>query len=282
MQAKNFKFFNIIFLLVIGSVIISCSLERKLAKSYVKKEKQPSVLLFFPEELIKSNLKTELLMATDSLKHLNQDSIIEANDLYLHLINDSVFINLCKESLITELKAYGMKVYGLDQIDELIEKPDTTYVLSLVQMQVEEYIFKEKTEGFVVGRYYTHDFDLNAINLNAWFELGQSKITKDQFPVLYSSYYLFDDLEVNFLEPEFYGEPVNLVYRIDSMDMTDVYNLAELAGKKYAINFYDYLLNIYVQDQLPIGQVPAFYYHYDRRGKNIQIYYNDAFTEIDP
>ncbi len=281
MQTKNIKL-NFIFLLLTGTILVSCSLERKIAQNYVNNDVQPSVLLFFPNELIKSNLKIELALSDDSSKFLNQDSLIEANDLYLHLIHDSAFINRCKQSLITELKAYGMNVYGSEHIDDLIASSDTTYVLSLVQIQLEEYLHQEKIEGYIDMRHYIHDFDLNAINLNAWFELSKTKLTNEIFPVLYSSYFIYDDLSGTFVDAERFGEPVNLFYKIDSIGLEDINNLAELAGKKYAINFYDYLLNLYVQDHLPRDKAPMFYYHYNRRGKNLQTFYYDGFTEIDP
>lgn len=282
MQTKYFNFFKFLSLVLIGVILVSCSLERKIAKNYVSSDNQPSVLLFFPEEIIKSNLKTELALSDNKSKLLDQDSIIKANDLFLHLIDDSVFMNLCKQSLIKELSAYGMKVYEPDQIDEVIANPDTTFVLSMVQMQLEEYKKLEKLDGHVDLRYYSQDFTLNAINLNTWFELSHSKITSEKFPVLYSSYFIFDDLDGSYVAPQRFSERVSLFYKVDTMGIADINNLAELAGKKYAINFYDYLLNIYVQDHLPKDKIPVFYYHYNRKAKSLQTNYYDAFTEIDP
>ena len=79
-----------------------------------------------------------------------------------------------------------------------------------------------------------------------------------------------------------FDESLSFRYKIDTMQMSDIYNLAELAGKKYAINFYDYLLNIHIHDQMPKGKIPRFYYHYNRRSKSLQTTYYDGFIEIEP
>ena len=282
MQTKNFRLFNYIFFILITAIIVSCNIERKIAKNYVKNKVKSPVLLFFPSEIIKSNLKTELILSNDSSAFLDQDSIIKANDLYLQYIDDSIFINMLKKSMIDELKLYGITVYLPEQIDELIARPDTAYVLNMAQMQIEEYIHEETMEEYIDYSYYSYNVKLNAVNLNSWFELSKSKVTPEIFPVLYSSYIIFDDLDGHFTEPSFFGGSVNFRYKIDSLKVADIYKLADLAGKKYAINLYDYLLNIYVQDKLPKGQVPNFYYHYNRRVKSLQTFYDDAFIEMEP
>lgn len=281
MQSKKTKLQVSILFIFIGIMLVSCSLERKIAKSFVTENKIKSVLLFFPSEISKSNLKTELAITNDSLFNLNLDSIVEVNDLFLRQIDDSLFLAKCKKSMIEEFKAYGVKVYGVENIDEIIASKDTLYVMNLAQMQIEEYIHTEKVEDFIGTSYYSHSFSLNAINLNSWFELSHSKITPEVYPVLYSSYFIYDDLEGWFAQYNF-NAPVKLRYKIDSLQMKDIYNLAELAGKKYAINFYDYLLNIHVQDNLPKDKSPAYYFHYNRKNKKLQTFYYNGFTEMNP
>lgn len=282
MQITQNRLFNFFILLLTVLLFVTCSIERKIAKTYVKSEKQPSVLLFFPEEILKSNLKTEEALASDSIRFWDVDSIVQVNDLFLSKINDSAFISKCKQSLVKELQEYGFRVYEPSQIDELINSPDTSYVFSLVQMQLEEYLYPDKVETSYYGKPYRYEFSLNAINLNSWFELNMSKITPDKYPILYSSYFIYDELDGEFVPVGVFDESLNFRYKIDSMDVADVYNLAELAGKKYAINFYDYLLNIHIQDNLPKGVVPRYYYHYNRKTKSLQTYYYDGFIEIEP
>ncbi|PKP34230.1 MAG: hypothetical protein CVU00_07835 [Bacteroidetes bacterium HGW-Bacteroidetes-17] len=268
-----------LFLLI--TILTSCSLERKIAKNYVKAKEKKSVLVFFPTELFKTNLKTYQALADDSLRMLNHDSFLMDSSLFLKYINDSLFLAKCWQSMVNELVAHGFMVYSSDQIDEFMDRNDSSYVINLAQMQLEEYVHTEMVEAEIDGRYYSGDVDLNAVNLNSWFELERNQIPNEKYPVLYSSYFIYDDLQGEFRQSNSIGE-VNYRYKLDTMQVADVYNLAELAGKKYAINFYDYLLNIYVQDHLPKNQGPVFYFHYDRRMKSLQTYYYDGFTEIDP
>ncbi|MBU1014145.1 MAG: hypothetical protein KKG99_14185 [Bacteroidetes bacterium] len=282
MQTTRIKPRTLLVFFLLSTIFISCSLERKIAKSYVKTKEKKSVLVFFPSELFKTNLKTYQALTDDSLHTLNHDSFLRDNSLFLKFINDSLFMTKCWQSMVNELGAHGIMVYGFDQINEFLNLKDSSYVINLAQMQLEEYVHTEKVEADIDGRYYSGDIDLNAINLNAWFELERNQVPGEKYPVLYSSYYIYDDFEGQFVGSSSSYAEVNYRYKLDTMQVEDVYNLAELAGKKYAINFYDYLLNIYVQDHLPKNQVPVFYFHYDRRMKSLQTYYYDGFTEIDP
>ena len=98
MQTLNTRFFNILISLLALALIAACSAERKIAKAFVDRNEQPSVLLFFPEEILKSNLKTEEALASDSMPFWDQDSIIRTNDLFLGQIDDSLFLAKCKLS----------------------------------------------------------------------------------------------------------------------------------------------------------------------------------------
>ncbi len=280
MQTRKTKL-NFIFLLFIAAILASCSIESKIAKSYVKNESQPAVLIFLPEELYKNNLKSYAILNFDSTQQINEDSLLFYNSLFLQHVNDSLFIAQCKQSMISELKAYGLKVYEYEQLDEFQKFGDSSYVLNLAQMQLEEYLLKQEVEDFFDYSLYSTKVDLNAINLNSWFELSRYRVPNENYPVLYSSYYIFDEMEGEFYKPL---NNIDMVYRykVDSVEMSDIYKLAETAGKKYAINFYDYILNVYIQDHLPKNTNPTFYYHYNRRSKSLQTIYNDAFTEIDP
>lgn len=283
MQNTIIKSLHLFVILFLSAFIFSCSLERKIAKSYVKKNDKQSVLLFFPTALFKTNLKTYLVIPTDSLQFLDEDSVLNANSLFLQFINDSVFLAKCKQSMIKEFSNYGIKVYEYDQMDEFMNLDDSSYVITLAQMQLEEYIQEEVIDNFDFES--SSSIDLNRINLNTWFELKRNLVPDEKYPILYSSYMINDGLRKSYASIYFQimlSRSIINPYKIDTIGMADVYNLAELAGKNYAINFYDYLLNIYVQDHLPKNQYPKFYFHYNRRGKNLHTVYYDDFTEIDP
>lgn len=281
MQASGIRSINFLLFLLLITTLISCSLERKIAKNYVKTKDEKAVLLFFPKELFKANLKVYPAYKNDSLQVPNHDSFLMDSSLFLKYINDSLFLAKCEQNMIKELGAYGIKVYGFDQVDEFIKRKDSSYIINLAQIQLEEYIHTEKVEAEIDVHDYYCDIDLNAVNLNAWFEMERNQVPNEKYPVLYSSYFIYDDLKGEFIRSSPIGD-VTFRYKLDTMQLADIYNLAELAGKKYAINFYDYMLNIYVQDHLPKDQRPVFYFHYDRRMRSLRTYYYDGFTEIDP
>jgi len=266
---------------ILSSILVSCSLERKIAQSFVKDKQVKSLLLFWPSQLFKENLKTKVLTKLDSLNPQGLDSVLYSRSLFLQNINDSIFMGKLKKSMIDELNAHGYNVYGSEQLEEFMDLKDSSYVLNLSQMQIEEYIYTATVQTPQELDYYFAGIDLNAINLNSWFELKRNQVPQEKYPVLYSSYFIYDDSEGDFFRSSKSGK-MSYRYKVDSLEMKDIYHLAELAGKKYATNFYDYMLNIFVQDKLPEDKVPAFYYHYNRKAKALQTYYNDMFVEMDP
>lgn len=274
---------SFLLLILIGILFVSCSLERKIASNYVRKVDKKSIMLFFPDYIQKTNLKTDSIPNADSLDAFTLDSILYAQSIYLQYVDDSLLLSRCKESLIKELILYGFNVYEIDRMDEFIALNDSSYVLNLAQIELEEYLYILRPEYHLDERnFYTVNIGVNAINLNSWFELDRHNIPSEQYPVLYSSYYLHDEVEGGFIIKYEKGLKLTYQYKIDSVNVVDVYELAALSGKKYAINLYDYLLNLYIQDNMPKGQVPVAYFHYERKSKMIITIYEDSFIEIDP
>ena len=258
--------------------ITSCSLERKIAQQYVKDKKIRSVLLLFPNSIIKSNLKPEQYNLVGGMERVIMDSASPARSVYNQNIQDSLFWNKYKKGLIEELNSYRFKVYERDNIDEFISLNDSSYVLNLAQVELEEYVYIAYKDEFV---YYINDTSaklyLNAVNLNSWFELDRNNVPDEQYPVLYSSYYMLDKVTDKSRARPVAGIPK---YRQDTISMKDVYQLAEMAGKYNAVNFYDYILNLHIQDHLPEGQIPNYYFHYQRKGKLLITNYNPIGTRF--
>lgn len=278
LQSRPFK---LLVLLILSAIIISCSLERKIARSYVKTKDEKSILLFFPKELSKLNLKAYRMPAKDSLLFADIDSFLMNKSLFLQYIDDSVFITKCKQSMIKEFIDYGIKVYDYEQINEFIKLNDSSYVINLAQMQLEEYILQDSAEDIIDGMNYKCYLELDAINLNSWFELSRNKLPGEHYPVLYSSYMESDSVYGSYVK-SVENDSITYFYMRDTLDLPKIYELSEIAGKKYASNFYDYLLNIYVQDHLPKDKSPKLYFHYNLIDRILESNYYDRFTEIVP
>lgn len=273
--------FKLFVALLISVFIFSCSLERKIARSYVKTKDKKSLLIYFPTEISKLNLKAYRMPAKDSVLFSDLDSFLFNRSLFLQYIEDSVFIAKCKQGMIREFNNYGINVYEYEQINEFIKLNDSSYVINLAQMQLEEYTSQDTVEEYIDGMNYRCYIDFNAINLNSWFELNRNKLTNEQYPVLYSSYLESDSISGSYVRYQ-KSDSMYYLYLRDTLNLPKIYEFAEKVGEHYAINFYDYLLNIYVQDHLPKDKSPKFYFHYDRKMKILQTDYYDGFTEIDP
>jgi hypothetical protein len=85
-----------------------------------------------------------------------------------------------------------------------------------------------------------------------------------------------DALEGRFVHNIFTGE-VKFKYDLTPMDMDQIYQLAEILGKKYAGYIFDYILNEYVYRNIGNGIRPKSYFHYDKDLKSLYPAGEDRF-----
>jgi len=277
----NIRIQATVLLLFLFILLTSCSLERRIASEFIKEVNNQSIVLQFPNDVIKSNLKIDSVRASKISDPDVLDALRYAESLVLKYVDDSIFLASCKQNMVEELKAYGLNVINVEEYDE--SSTDSLYFLNLAQIQLEEYEDSATIDKFCYGRSYFYDFILNAINVNSWFELSKFNVDNVKFPVLYSSYYQFDGVDGH-CQKVFTrnGNKVMYNYKVDTIDVKLSYELAAQAGKRYASNLFDYLLNIHVQDHLPKDKNPFFYYHYDRRKNILRTVCEDAFVEMNP
>ena len=136
----------------------------------------------------------------------------------------------------------------------------------MAQLEVEEYVMPIKEEAEFGEYVYYHNIDLNALNLNSWFEITPVNDNEDP-GLLFSSMYATDGLEGYFKFNYFTGD-VKFMYQIDTLYMDRVYRLAALSGYIYAGYTFDYLLNKYIDKRMQEEgrQRSKIYYHYSRKG----------------
>ncbi len=275
------RFLTILLFSLLLIFLTSCSLERRLASDFIKEANNQSIVLQFPDYVVKTSLKTDTVRDLKIKDSFVLDSLRFQESLVLKYVNDSKFLAGCKQSMIKELNAYGINVIEHDQFDG--NSVHGLYFLNLAQIQLEEYQDSATIDKFCYGQLHFFDLTLNALNINSWFELSKLDEDSVKFPVLYSSYYQFDEVKGSCLKVfAKYGKKVMYNYKVDTIDAQTSYKLASEAGKRYASNFFDYLLNIYVQDHLPEGKTPYFYHHYDHRKNVVRNLCEDAFVEMDP
>ena len=81
--------------------------------------------------------------------------------------------------------------------------------------------------------------------------------------LLYATHTAYDDFSGRFFNDPFTGT-VRYKYSIDSLEVTDIYEMATYLGKKHASYTFDYFLNQYLAKNLPYDMQMSDYYHYNR------------------
>jgi hypothetical protein len=271
------------YLITMAIVLLTgCSVEQKLARSFIDTAKPKEYLLLRPAIILKYNLKTFEIPGADTIEGYRKDSALLANSLFLKDINDSLFIDSFTSGLVEKLESYGASVVLENSIDTLMEHEGYPYVINIAQFSLEEYIHPYSRDEEVYDEVITIDgIDLNAINYNLWLELSHMN-TEKKNKILFASDYLLDNLHGT-LKQNLLSGKYSFDYTIDTIIMPEIYEFANRFGKKAAVYLVDYLMNDYIGEKLPENYpFDRYYYHYDPRGKS---YYpigeEDRFIELE-
>jgi hypothetical protein len=259
-----------------------CSVEEKLAKSFVNDSKPAEFLLLRPSLVFKYNQKEFEIPGIDTMDSFTKDSLLLGKSLFLKAVTDSMLIDQFTAGFRKSLESYGASVVPENSLDTLMEKEGTPYVVNIAQFSLEEYIHPYSSEEVVYDEVIVLDgIDLNAINYNVWLELGRMN-TEKKNKVLFLSDYLLDTMNGT-LKQNLISGKMSFDYTIDTITMPQVYKFARQFGNKSAQYLFDYLMNNYIGDNLPEGHpYTRYYYHYDPLRK---IYYpvdiDERIIELD-
>ena len=264
-------------MLLVFILFNSCTLERELAKESVDASDSISILLLPPEFLYKTNQKNWEIKNFENLDEWGKDSALFENSLFLKEIDDSVFYKNYLGTLVEELKLYGLKVFDEKELDTFMTIRSRAYIISISQLELEEYLYPYTAEEmFFDTMVYYKEFNLNAININSWYEISKLNDTEAASNLLYASHYLIDNLEGRFVN-NIFTEKVSFKYNIDTITVDDIYLLANILGRKYAGYIFDYLINEYVFRNFPANHRPNIYFHYNRIYKSLSPAGDDRF-----
>ncbi|MCF8367042.1 MAG: hypothetical protein K9H16_14730 [Bacteroidales bacterium] len=256
------------FLSVFISIILlffatSCSIERKLAKEFVKQHDSISVLLIPPAYVFKTNLNAFLIEGYDKLSDEEQQKQLYDSSRFLQALEDTLIISRFFSELETALRKYGIYTYTHDEVVEFMSKKNPAYQVTLAQMELEEDIYPYRAqEVFFDTVLFYEDFDLYKMGLNTWFEISKLNDPKAVNNILYASDFVTDELEGRFTSNIFTGE-VKFKYNIFPLETEDVYTLAASAGERYAGYIFDYIMNQYIFFNFPDGNIPDIFLSYD-------------------
>jgi hypothetical protein len=259
------KAFYLIFAVAI--LLNGCTMEQKLAKSFVKTKPIGQFLLLEPEYLFKSNLKTFELEGYDSIGDYLRDSLLMEKSLFLKEISDTMVIKQFVKGFRKTLELYGAEVIPVSEIDTMLINGGHPYILNIAQFSLEEFLHPYSNEQMVYDEVLVIDgFDVNAINYNVWIEIGRMN-TEKKNKVLFNSDYLIDDVNGMFRQNLFTGKVI-FDYTIDTITIARIDKFAGQFGTLTATLIFDYLMNTYIIENLPDDYpYEPNYYHYDPERK---------------
>jgi hypothetical protein len=263
-------------------LLTGCSVEQKLARSFVESYKPVEYLLMRPSIIFKYNLKEFEIPGSDTMEGFRKDSVLFENSLFMKAISDSLLIDQFTYGFGKALESYGAKVIPESSIDTLMEKEGTPYVVNIAQFSLEEYIHPFSSEEMVYDEVIVIDgIDLNAINFNVWLELGRMN-TEKKNKVLFASDYLLDSMNGT-LKQNLISRKMSFDYTIDTITMPQIYEFARRFGEKSAQYLFDYLMNTYIGDNLPeYYPYERYFYHYDaQRNQMYPVGDEDRFIELE-
>ncbi|KAF0195189.1 MAG: hypothetical protein FD166_3050 [Bacteroidetes bacterium] len=244
---------------------VSCSPERRLANSYVKKQEPVSVLLLMPDFSFKYAYKVPDVENFDSLGSAVQDSLLFFNSDLVQYLDDSIVISSYLEGLSSGLKNYGFNVFTSGMADGFVNSGTEALIFNLAQLQFEEFFDSISDEvSFGEEELYNYELFITALNINSWFELSGVNHYDTSTRILYTSQTITDYFDGGFRYFPFSGE-VKYSYTLDSLKTSDVYRVVKDIGLQYSDYLYDYLMNDYVQKNLPPGTRAEQTYTYDRQ-----------------
>ncbi len=269
-----------IVLTLIVFMAASCSIEKKIAGEFIEANNTRSILIFSTDQIFKVNQKTEILDSLGVTDESKFDSVLYANSLYLKNINDSLFMANYTLGYKTELKSLGLHVYGEDQTLEFLNIDTNAYVSNIAQIEIEETLYEYRAGENIYGEYYYYDFNLNAVVVNSWIELKEYDKTGDGEQIYYATDMITDDFDGEFF-PDLFSEEVRFAYNIDTLKTEALYDFAYLLGRKYATYTIDWMVNKYLDEQIPEGKRSDIYWRYDALRKSFYPEEVDKFIPLD-
>lgn len=225
-------------------VFVSCSPQKKLAYDFVKKSKGASVAFYVPNELEKSNMRSDCNPEIIDLFLLEEDQLQDSIDSKIKILNkidDEIFLNVVAASFEETLEDYGLTLRYLE--DENVSADSLHWVVDLSHVEIQELIAHQLSRCGVDGNY--EFIPITRVNVASWFNLltesgSELVFTEQNYDEdVVDCYYTLDSLN-------------NLVTNIEFQDISieGFYNFAVVLGKLYAGYSFDYFMNEYVRREM--------------------------------
>lgn len=262
-----YKYFQILglFILLLGS---SCITEQKLADQYLAQLPGSPFFIIPQYELFKDNF-TVTYDSTVQYTPEQYDSIEWVQSYYLQYLSDSIYLTQFTNSLISELTSQGFNVFVSNSSVIFDSLTDPKKVIKIAELQLSEehgieYSYINVVDNEKVSIYGFHG---NKICLDSWIEAIRPDTSATQ--VLHLTGCYTDDFVSGF-DPEQLTDVKDLQNFRDSLEIVDLYRMADESGRKHAELLLDYFITCYIWENLPHWFSPTMeYYHFDRKSKSI-------------
>ena len=135
-EMPRYKILLMSFLMLI--VFVSCSPQKKLAYDFVKKSKGASVAFYVPNELEKSNMRSDCNPEIIDLFLLEEDQLQDSIDSKIKILNkidDEIFLNVVAASFEETLEDYGLTLRYLE--DENVSTDSLHWVVDLSHVEIQ-------------------------------------------------------------------------------------------------------------------------------------------------
>jgi len=259
-------------------LIAGCSVERNLARQYIKNHTGSGIMIIPQYELYKDN---RTISYDPNIQYTSNelDSIAWAQSCYIQHISDSIFLTAFTNSLINELSNQGFDLYTDGSSDIFFSLPDPKWMVQIAQLQIDEDHLIEYHHLYSVedGEPYNEPFRYNQVSLSTWFEVSRANTSNKQ--VLYLEGYVQDDLHTN-VDFDLMEGTIGLLGERDSLEIENIYVFAEQFGEKHGELLFDYFMNDYIRENLPPGIINRQYFHYNRKTKSLKRGLNERFDVV--
>ena len=257
----------------------SCTMEKKLGMEFLAQTPQISIEVYTPLNLYKFSHKGEKIPGFDSLSGPQQDSVLYASSRFIRFVDDSTFLDKYVNAFIDELRGIGFRVFVDSNVDTILRTEPQAYVVNMSQIQLDEYFEPYEDSEPVGDTVFYKSFELNAVDASSWFELNKYNAVKPVKKVLYSSFTASDGFTGDFIMNNF---NMNLQYRykIDSLKLNDIYDLASFSGRRDANYLFDYFMNQYISFQMPENMEILGYLHYTPSRKSFNFTDEEKFEVL--
>ena len=244
--------------------LVSCLPEQKFAQSFVKNGPKIRLMVTPPDLIYKYNHKGEEIEGFSDMSVKQQDSALFYNSLFIQRISDSVILENYINHFIAELRKANFEVYLPDQIDSFLQDKTQAYMLTIAQIQLDEYTYPLEDKEPVNDTVYYKKFNLNAMDFSVWFELSKVNAEKPRKTLLYDSQSAYDNFNGGFIVDP-WTSAVKYKYHIDTLGLSDVYDMTKYLGRVHADYLFDLFMNQWVVYNMPSNDYSLYYYHYNRQ-----------------